>query len=252
MSRRGARDVEGRDRISIDRDMPSLERVFKRLCNYAKKVKFISAIKAKKAKKEKLLAALKQPDHQKMIDPATGSSLTLPDMKEELAVIEQEINECNTRISHANHAGRKDISWKDLHFALKDLGNAMPKDVVLNMIWEVDDDLNGYVNWEEFLTMYKRCVINKTGLEPTGLYNVVQFMVYDKDYSGNVSVDETMMMLYQRYGKARLGSELEKLFGRNVNGDGHLNLTQYLKAVSVEITLDNPASSSPRRGRGYM
>ena len=107
--------------------MPSLERVFKRLCNYAKKVKFISAIKAKKAKKEKLLASLKQPDHHKMIDPSTGRLLTTSDMKEELAVIKQEISECNTRILHANHAGRKDISWKDLNLALKDLGHPTPK-----------------------------------------------------------------------------------------------------------------------------
>ena len=29
------------------------------------------------------------------------------------------------------------------------------------------------------------------------------------DYTANVSVDETMMMLYQRYGKARLGTVSE-------------------------------------------
>ena len=107
--------------------MPSLERVFNRLCNYAKKVKFISAITAKKAKREKLLAALKQPDNHKMIDPSTGNFLTVADMKEELAVIGQEITECNKHIAHANTSGRKDISWRDLHFALKDLGKPTPK-----------------------------------------------------------------------------------------------------------------------------
>ena len=107
--------------------MPSLERVFKRLCNYANKVKFISAIKTKKAKKEKLMAALRQPEHNKMLDPSTGRSLSIADMKEELAVIEEEITECNSRIAHANHSGRKDISWRDLNFALKDLGHPLPK-----------------------------------------------------------------------------------------------------------------------------
>lgn len=232
--------------------MDNLKRVFKRLCNYDRKVKFISAIKAKKAKMEKLLASLKQND-SKMIDPSTGGAFSVHDMKEELAVLETEISDCKTRIAHANRVGRKDISWKDLYHALKDLNNPLPKEDVLNMIWEVDDDLNGYVNWPEFITMYKRAVVNKTGLEPTGLYNVVQFMVYDKNYSGSVSVDETMTMLYQRYGKARLSSELEKLFGKNVGGGFRLDLKGYLKAVSVEITLDSePSSGKTKKGRGYM
>lgn len=254
MARRRGADTSLQDKTSIARDMPSLERVFNRLCNYAKKIKFVSAITGKKAKKEKLLGALKQPDNHKMIDPSTGNFLTVSEMKEELAVIGQEIAECNKHIARANTSGRKDISWKDLHFALKDLGKPTPKEDVLNMIWEVDDDLNGYVNWEEFLTMYKRAVFNNTGLEPTGLYNVVQFMVYDKDYSGLVSVDETMMMLYQRYGKARLGTELERIFGKNPDGDSALDLTQYLKAVSVEITLeDSPSKAKNKKRTGrYM
>merc|ERR1712100_889545 len=110
-----------------------------------------------------------------------------------------------SKIAEIDEKGRKNISWQDLKSALKDLGIPTPKDEVLNMIWEVDDDLDGFVSWSEFLTMYRRCVCNTSGLEPTKLYNVVQFMVYDVDYSASVSVDEVMMMLYQRYGKARLG-----------------------------------------------
>ncbi len=29
------------------------------------------------------------------------------------------------------------------------------------IIWEVDDDLDGYVNYEEFLTMYRRCIVSE-------------------------------------------------------------------------------------------
>ena len=38
---------------------------------------------------------------------------------------------------------------------------------------EVDDDLDGYVSKEEFLTMYKRCISDETGLEPRKLFNLV-------------------------------------------------------------------------------
>jgi Ca2+-binding EF-hand superfamily protein len=41
------------------------------------------------------------------------------------------------------------------------------------MIWEVDDDLDGFVSREEFMTMYKRCISDKTDLEPRGLFNLV-------------------------------------------------------------------------------
>ena len=34
------------------------------------------------------------------------------------------------------------------------------------MIWEVDEDLNEHVDMFEFELMYKRCIIDKTGLEP--------------------------------------------------------------------------------------
>ena len=51
-------------------------------------------------------------------------------------------------------AGR--VTSGDLSRALRKMGSAPTKSEVANMIWEVDDDLDGMINKEEFLTMYKR------------------------------------------------------------------------------------------------
>jgi Ca2+-binding EF-hand superfamily protein len=103
-----------------------------------------------------------------------------------------------------------------------------------DMIWEVDENLDGCVDWEEFQLMFRRNITDKTGLEPVQLFNVVQFLMYDKDFSGEVSVDETMHMLFSRYGKARLEAEMKALFGDSLStdGDGTLTFADYLKAVT--------------------
>ena len=41
------------------------------------------------------------------------------------------------------------------------------------MIWEVDENLDNRVDWEEFKLMYKRNMEDETGLEPFQLFNVV-------------------------------------------------------------------------------
>ena len=67
------------------------------------------------------------------------------------------------------------------------------------MIWEVDENLDGCVDWDEFQLMFIRNINDTTGLEPSKFYNVVQFMIYDKKVTGMVSVDDTMKMLFERF-----------------------------------------------------
>ena len=77
----------------------------------------------------------------------------------------------------------------------------------------MDDDLDGYVSRDEYHTMYKRCISDETGLEPRKLFNLVQFLMYDKTFKGRVTVEETLQILYVRYGRERIDDEIRAIFG---------------------------------------
>ena len=89
------------------------------------------------------------------------------------------------------------------------------------IIWEVDDDLDWYNSKEEFETMYKRCSSDDSGLEPRKLYNLVQFLMYDRDFKGRVTVEETLQILFVKHGRDHLDQEITAIFGENEkNPDG--------------------------------
>lgn len=96
------------------------------------------------------------------------------------------------------------------------------------MIWEVDEDLDGQVNYMEFFLMYKRCRFDDTFLEPRSMYNVVQFLMYlqnnqsddeqnEKEPKSRITVEDTLELLYVKYGRNLLDEEIEEIFGRDEN-----------------------------------
>ena len=87
---------------------------------------------------------------------------------------------------------KRKIGHMDVAKSLQFLGLKPSKNEVRLIIWEVDDDLDGYVSHEEFFTMYKRCITDKVGLEPRKLFNLTQFLMYDKTFKGSVTVEETL------------------------------------------------------------
>ena len=97
-------------------------------------------------------------------------------------------------------------------------------------MWEIDEDLDGKVDWDEFTLMFERSIADTTGLEPFDFYNVVQFMMYDADQDGVITMDECITMLYQRYGHAKLETELQIIFA----GHGkRTKLTGWQFALSI-------------------
>ena len=104
------------------------------------------------------------------------------------------------------------------------------------IIWEVDDDLDGYISKDEYISMYKRVISDKDGLEPRQLYNLVTFLMFDKDFQGTVTEEETLQLLFVRHGQDRLNAEIEKLFGKSVKLDHdtekHITYKEYMDKIN--------------------
>eukprot|EP00439_Symbiodinium_sp_Y106_P064574 s97_g10.t1 len=98
------------------------------------------------------------------------------------------------------------------------LGAKTAKDQIELWIWEVDDDLDHMVGWDEFLTMYQMCISDQTGFEPRNLFNLVQFLMYDKDFHGKISVEQTLQIIYVRHGRKYLDKEIGEIFGEEQKG----------------------------------
>lgn len=127
--------------------------------------------------------------------------------------------------------------------------NVQPKrGEVEDMIWEVDEDCDGMVSWLEFKNMYTRGRDDKTGYEPRGLFNVVEFVMNDKKGAGHISLEEAMEIMYLRYGRQMLDSQLEEVFGTSDLNSGKLySLTEFkqcLHASQVKQLLNRVTAKS--------
>jgi len=132
------------------------------------------------------------------------------------------------------------LDWSEISDVLVKLGHRTPKEDIDLMIWEVDDDLDKHVSWDEFLVMYQRGISDKTGMEPRNLFNLVQFLMYDKDFTGKISVEQTLQILFVRFGRGKLDDEIREIFGEEQKGaDGQevrIAFSQYLKRVNQRLT----------------
>lgn len=119
------------------------------------------------------------------------------------------------------------------------LNHKVPRKEVELWIWEVDDDLDEHVSFEEFLKMYQRCVSDPTGLEARNLFNLVQFLMYDKDFSGRISVEQTLQILFVRHGREKLDDEIKEIFGDQQKGQNHevkINFTEFVRRANARLT----------------
>ena len=93
---------------------------------------------------------------------------------------------------------RKKFSKKALRKVIRTLCHEFAKDELDNMIWEMDENLDGYISEKEFENMYKKCISDEKEEEGKKLFYLVQFLMYDKDEKHEITVEDTLEILCAR------------------------------------------------------
>ena len=85
--------------------------------------------------------------------------------------------------------------------------------------------------------MYKRCISDPLDLEPRQLYNLVTFLMYDKDFKGRVTIEETLQILFVRHGRKNLDDEIKAIFGeeqrdRDTSEEPSITYSEYVNKIT--------------------
>eukprot|EP00879_Flechtneria_rotunda_P008116 GHRR01008501.1.p1 GENE.GHRR01008501.1~~GHRR01008501.1.p1 ORF type:complete len:190 (+),score=47.52 GHRR01008501.1:243-812(+) len=121
---------------------------------------------------------------------------------------------------------------EELNQVFVTLGHKPKRGEVDDLVWEVDEDCDGCISWQEFQELYHRCRQDSTGYEPRGLFNVVEFVMNDKEGTGSISLEEALQIMYLRHGRAELDAKLEEVFGTSdLNSGKTLGLTEFLSCL---------------------
>ena len=84
----------------------------------------------------------------------------------------------------------------------------------------------------EFQRLYRRGREDAGGTEPHGLFNVIEFVMHDREGAGAISLEEAMQIMYLRHGRAQLDAKLEEVFGTSdLNSGKRLGLTEFLDCL---------------------
>ena len=150
---------------------------------------------------------------------------------------ELELKDLDLELEAIDAKTEKKISINDVFAMVKTLKAKFTLNDVEDAVWEVDEDLDECISWNEMKLMYTRNLMDKSGLEPSKMFNLTQFLIYDKNENNRVSVDETMNMLYARYGRksSKMEMKLKELFGANMletgREGGEITFQQFVNAV---------------------
>lgn len=135
-----------------------VHRVFEQLCDFQERTR----IKTEISDLENWAAAHR---NRSFIDSQSEASLQANQLR---------IDELKGQLQMLDLKPEKLISCGDVMEMFKWLKQKTTKKEVEEMIWEVDENLDGCLDWTEFRLMYNRNIMDRTGLEPSRMVRLLQ------------------------------------------------------------------------------
>lgn len=106
---------------------------------------------------------------------------------------------------------KKKFSFKAIRKTLRNLCDEYAKDDITQMIWEVDENADGYVSEDEFMNMYKKCIVDEKEDEGKKLFYLVQFLMYDVEKKHFITLEDTLEILCAR-NQAEMENTIDAIF----------------------------------------
>jgi len=122
----------------------------------------------------------------------------------------KEVNELRRVFDTIDKKGDNKLDAEELLACFRFLGHKSSEAEVAEIIWEVDEDLDQSIGWEEYRRMYQRVRRDDSGKEPRRMFNLIEFMLHDRDNSGTIDTDECMDIFFRRFGMAKMDSKLKQ------------------------------------------
>lgn len=96
-------------------------------------------------------------------------------------------------------------------------------------IWEIDEDYDGKICWDEFKTACIRCIFDDQAREPQQMFNFILFTIFS---GGSPILIESQLkhLLFLRYGKEHASRKLERGFG--TQGPYDVTLGQFIRGMN--------------------
>lgn len=157
----------------------------------------------------------------------------------------QELESLRRAFKRMDKKSDNTIDVDELMAELEYLGHSVKPTEAALTIWEVDDDADGRVNWEEFKTMFYRIRDDTTGYEPRKLFNVVEFLMLDKNANGSVDLDECLSVLYSRYGKAAVDEAANSVLQEDELNDKNIHFSTFATIQRKSAKLRNSTGLKP-------
>jgi len=130
-------------------EQKELRRVFNHLANFLPKQSIYAELNPLVERSSQLAHFLKNPEVLKVHD-LEGNEMRSDDVVREQAELQLKIDELRKRIQDYDNSPTSKIHAADLNEAMRMLGRKCTKKEIEDMIWEVDENLDGCVDWEEF------------------------------------------------------------------------------------------------------